>query len=117
MADFIQPPDFAGPGGFDITDIETLYPNAGQINVYDISVTNGSGQVVHFDLYNHLDAKNKAKAKFAPFSHDAHIVPEPASGIVWLLVGLTTSAGLAWRRRRRSWSRQWGQYCRARTGL
>ena len=108
MADFIQPPDFAGPGEFDITDIETLYPNAGQINVYEVSVTNASGQLVHFDLYNHIDGKNKAKAKFAPFSHDAHVVPEPTSGIVWLLVGLTW-AGLARGCRHRSRRRQRGQ--------
>jgi hypothetical protein len=58
----------------------TLYAGAGQINVYEISVSGYTG-VVHFDLYNHVQARNKIKYKFAPFSHDAEVgaIPEPGT--------------------------------------
>jgi hypothetical protein len=58
----------------------------GQINVYDVSVTGPFGKhpfTIHFDLYDTVYAKNHARSKFAPFSHDADgdatIVPEPGS--------------------------------------
>ena len=71
-----------------------LKANAGQINAYDVSVIGGWGATLHFDLYDTIAAKNHAKAKFAPFSHDAdadvNVVPEPASVLIWLLVGSVT---------------------------
>jgi hypothetical protein len=63
----------------------------GQINVYEISVTNFDEHpfTIHFDLYDHYYAKKSIKYVFAPFSHDGEneggvdvdvtIVPEPAS--------------------------------------
>jgi hypothetical protein len=66
--------------------------NAAQINVYDVLISGlGDGDIVHFDLYNHVQAKGKASSKyvFAPFSHDGegeidddvviNEVPEPTS--------------------------------------
>ena len=75
-----------------------LFPNAGQINAYDISVIDGSGATVHFDLYNHIASNNKAK--FAPFSHDASIAPEPSSIVVWSLFCALGIAVQRWRRRK-----------------
>jgi hypothetical protein len=76
--------------------------NAGQINVYEVSALGFSGATLHFDLYNTIAGKNHCK--FAPFSHDAdgeaNIIPEPASLIVWCLIGLTW-AGSAWTYRSR----------------
>jgi len=100
-------------GDFIDTFPSTLYPLGGQINVYDVSVINGSGATLHFDLYDTIVSKNKAQAKFAPFSHDAdaeaNIIPEPASFIVWFLIGLSW-AGSAWthqyRRRWQKWQRE-----------
>ena len=58
----------------------------GQINVYEVSVTDWSGGTLHFDLYNSVEAANSAI--FAPFSHDAEVItPEPASFVVWFLIG------------------------------
>lgn len=73
-----------------------LTQNAAQINVYEVSVVGGSGATVHFDLYNHVEAKNHGK--FAPFSHDgdgdAHIIPEPSTLAVWsVLSGLGLLVG------------------------
>ena len=76
-----------------------LFPDAGQINAYDISVLYGSGATIHFDLYNHIGSDNKAKAKFAPFSHDASIIPEPSSLVVWSLFCALGIAVQRWRRR------------------
>ena len=74
-------------GGFP-TELEA---NGGQINAYDISVIGGSGATLHFDLYDSIMSKNRAKARFAPFSHDGdgdvNVVPEPTSVFIWLLVG------------------------------
>lgn len=73
-----------GLGNFTLTDSpmadfivsfpSTLFPGTGQINVYEVSVTGTSA--VHFDLYDTVTAANHAK--FAPFSHDADALPEPA---------------------------------------
>lgn len=89
--------DFIGefPTSFDTTTV-------GQINVYEISVLNGSGFTVHFDLYDTIVSKNDAK--FAPFSHDvdadANIVPEPSSLVVWSLFCALGIAVQRWRRRK-----------------
>jgi hypothetical protein len=80
--------DFIGAFPTDLT------ANAGQINAYKVTI-NGAAEdgVVHFDLYNHV--QGETRGTFCPFSHDAMIAPEPFSGIVWLLIGLTW-AGSAW---------------------
>lgn len=72
MADFINALPAPGTG-------------MGQISVYEVAVT-GIGKV-HFDLYDSVQAGNKAKATFAPFSHDATLVPEP-SAVGLLVLGL-----------------------------
>ena len=75
------------------------FPDAGQINVYDVSVTGYS--MVHFDAFNHYMARTRAMSVFAPFSHDAEGtpgVPEPAS-LLLLGFGIGGSALLGLRRR------------------
>jgi hypothetical protein len=61
----------------------------GQISVYEVAVA-GTGKV-HFDLYDSVQAGNRAKATFAPFSHDATLIPEPSAlgllGIALALLG------------------------------
>lgn len=79
-----------------------LFQDAGQINVYEVSVLGGHGATLHFDLYNHVESKNHAI--FAPFSHDAdgdsNIAPEPSTGIVWSLLG-ALGITIGWCRRKR----------------
>ena len=116
IADFNQPDGFAGPDPFDITDIpDSDIGPGGLINAYEVSweIEKGLGlpklSLLHFDLYDNIQG---TKAKFAPFSHnalaDAHIIPEPASFIVWFLIGLSW-AGSAWRcQYRRRWQK-WQQ--------
>ncbi len=118
VADFILPDDFSGTEPFDISDIADTFDLKGQINAYEVTALVGgapapSGTVLHFDLYDNVQTKNKVKATFAPFSHDAdaeaHIIPEPASFIVWFLIGLSW-AGSAWthqyRRRWKKWQQE-----------
>lgn len=72
-----------------IEDFITSFPvpdmtTEGQINVYEISATGLiAGAMVHFDLYNSVQAGTRARATFAPFSHDAtgdgFSVPEPGT--------------------------------------
>ena len=117
VADFILPDDFSGTEPFDISDIADTFDLSGQINAYEVTafaagVPVPSGTVLHFDLYDNVQTKNKVKATFAPFSHDAdaeaHIIPEPASFVVWFLIGLSW-AGSAWRYQyRRRW-KKWQQ--------
>lgn len=72
----------------------------GQINVYELLISGVSE--IHFDAYNSVQAGNKARAVFAPFSHDAGTgtnQPVPTPGTLALLgLGL---AGLGWGARRR----------------
>lgn len=94
-----------------ITSFPTSFTTGGQINVYDVTISgHGVGDSVHFDLYNHVQAKNKSKYVFAPFSHDGEgtkvgqppgpfEVPEPAS--VLLLMGGGLGMTAINRRRRR----------------
>ena len=97
LGDFDQTTDSIGDfiGQFP-TDVSH---NAGHIQAYDISVTGGSGATLHFDVYDSIQGKNKARAVFAPFSHDgdgpggvdatSNIVPEPHS--VLIIIGLLLS--------------------------
>lgn len=80
-------------GDFDLidsplADFMSAFPAAGdiaaQINVYEITVSGGSGWI-HFDAYNHIAAGNSV---FAPFSHDAQAVPEPATAVALACIGL-----------------------------
>jgi PEP-CTERM motif-containing protein len=76
------------------------FPDAGQINAYNVSITGYS--MVHFDAFNHVESKTKSL--FAPFSHDAlgtPSVPEPAS-LLLLGIGISGTAAMKLRRRRKS---------------
>ena len=85
-----------------IGSFPTSLSTTGQINAYDVSVTGGSGSTVHFDLYNHIQSPDKAT--FCPFSHDGdgdgHIVPEPASLVVWSILCMLGVAVQCRRRRK-----------------
>jgi hypothetical protein len=77
-------------GDFINTFPGTLYPNAGQINVYEVTIT-GFSEGIHFDVYNHVEGANHST--FGPFSHDVGTVPEPGStllfGVGCLVAGIT----------------------------
>lgn len=75
------------PSGDFISSFPTPGANGFQINVYDIAVT--GTETVHFDLYNSIQSKQGAKAKFAPFSHDATGTTNvPDGGATLLLLGI-----------------------------
>jgi hypothetical protein len=112
IANFIPAED--APAPFDITTIDDddIYDTGGRINVYEVSWSIGDSTLpplteLHFDLYDNVQATNKAK--FAPFSHEASATPEPASFIIWFLIGLTW-AGRGWAyqywHRWRQWERE-----------
>ena len=91
--------DFTGAEDASVADVIGTFPEnptdrGGQINVYDVSVSNAGGLTLHFDLYNTLIANNHAK--FAPFSHDAEVVPIPGAALLAM-----TGLGLAGIVRRR----------------
>ena len=70
------------PIGDYINALPTSFPDLGQINAYDVSITGYS--FVHFDAFDHIVLNNDhIKYVFAPFSHDAESggppVPEPAT--------------------------------------
>lgn len=82
--------------------------NHAQINVYEISVTGNFGVhpfTIHFDLFDTVYAKNHAKSKFAPFSHDGDgdvtIAPEPGSAAL-ASIGLCGVLGIRRVTRRRN---------------
>lgn len=87
-------------------DFSLSLPTAGstncQINAYTVSVTGGTSEWIHFDLYDHYVSKQGAfRYVNAPFSHDGESngqVPEPASV---LLLG-SGMLGLALRLRRKA---------------
>ena len=103
-------------GGADspIADFISSFPSPGnkmgQINVYDVVIESPflHPLTVHFDVYDTIIGKNKAKAVFAPFSHDgegeggadatATVVPAPG-GLMLLLVGSVCGVPLLRRRR------------------
>ncbi|MCA9176341.1 MAG: choice-of-anchor N protein [Planctomycetales bacterium] len=101
-------------GDFDTPDSQlgdfiNTFPTASvsaqaQINVYEISVLNGHGATLYFDLYDSVLAGNRAKAVFAPFSHDgnvvAYVAPEPGSFVIWSLLGVGAIAQGRQRRKR-----------------
>jgi len=54
-------------------------PNAGQINVYEVSVLGGHGLSLHFDLYGTV---NGDKARFSPVSVTATVMPVPGAMVL-----------------------------------
>jgi hypothetical protein len=96
-----------------------------QINVYDVAVTfpsDATEEWVHFDLYDTVTSytevqhgrKKASSIKYttvaykAPFSHDATAtgtIPEPASLVVWSVIGAGAGLGVI-RRRRARWSEE-----------
>lgn len=64
-------------------DAGCTYPSMGQINAYNVSITGYTG--VHFDAFDHIGSEDHFKYKFAPFSHDAAMVPEPGSFSLMLM--------------------------------
>ncbi len=57
----------------------SLFPAAGQINAYDISFS--GADELHFDAWGDIagNPHGGLRPVFAPFSHDATVVPEPAT--------------------------------------
>ena len=68
-----------------IADVIGTFPapvgSGGHINVYELGIADAPNNAVfHFDLYNAIMAGTHAK--FAPFSHDAAIVPLPGATVL-----------------------------------
>jgi hypothetical protein len=105
--------DFTGTDS-QIEDFIDAFPipdatTEGQISVYEVTVSGSLTEPLslHFDLYDHVAARNRIRAVFAPFSHDADgslgdiaVVPEAESMIAWLLCGLAFCAFRVYSRRR-----------------
>jgi hypothetical protein len=106
LGDFTTPDSYGG-------DFMTALPTPSgllgyQINAYEISIA-GIDRV-HFDLYDSIQAGNKARAIFAPFSHDAsagqdggftpsgNASPVPDGGLTLGWIGLAMS-GVVFARR------------------
>lgn len=83
------------PIGDFINALPTAFPQQGQINAYDVSVSSFPvDATVHFDAFGLIGTESV----FAPFSHDAAWVPWPATGLL-----VASGAGLlvVWSSRRR----------------
>lgn len=95
-------PDFDNDGDALIGDFIDTFPTdlyeGGQIHAYEVDIDGAHSTTIHFDLYDHVGSKNKAV--FAPFSHDAQITPEPATLIIWSLLGALGFTIGWWRRGR-----------------
>lgn len=101
------------PIGDFINSVPPPGPKTGQINVYEVTITFSDGSSahgvnVHFDAYNHVEAKNHVRYRFAPFSHDADgdvtVVPEPGSLVAlasFLGGSLVFGTGTFFRRRKK----------------
>lgn len=86
--------------------------NEAQINVYDVVIT--GTDLVHFDLYNHIEGAPHAKAINAPFSHDGETTdggggggggggaPGPIPEPITAAMGLMSLLGLGFVTRRRA---------------
>ena len=114
IIDFIAPdggllPDAPDP----LSDDPLLWQKMGQINVYEVKIYPGStvpegedfhGLDLHFDLYNHVLAKDKTKTYFAPFSHttdgEANFVPAPPAYVGLIGMALMGLVGYVWQKRR-----------------
>lgn len=88
------------PMGDYIDAFPTSFPSSGQVNVYEVTVDGYT--VVHFDAYDNIvagggRAREMQHAKFAPFSHDGELVPEP-SGLLLFSVGMLVVGGAIRRR-------------------
>ena len=99
--------DFSGATAF-----PSSFPNLGQINAYDLTVSfpQNNGIFFHFDVFGDIQGRHGLVAVNAPFSHDADLldncapgqvcqrIPEPASLVLLGAGGLV----LAWFLRQRS---------------
>jgi hypothetical protein len=88
------------PIGDFINTFPSSFPNMGQINVYDVTVSGYTA--VHFDAYDHVYLNaNHVKYVNAPFSHDGEVspIPEPET-YAMLLAGLGLMGFVARRRRK-----------------
>ena len=96
--------DPLGDFQYSLPDGSTSPPGA-QINAYTITMSDSliDPTSLSFDLYDHVQANNRVKYVFAPFSHVGqgvvvNLAPEPAALAIW---GQFVVAGavVGWRRR------------------
>jgi hypothetical protein len=74
----------ADPIGDYYGSVPSSFPDDGQINKYDVTVSGYSE--VHFDAYGYYIKKNgQPQDVFAPYSHDAEATPVPEPGTMLLL--------------------------------